>query len=67
METYRKIYIKSEADLPKVAGSFIVHTKQGDTFNDYSYPFLDNIPMSKSSWLKYIDWYLQPVEAELSS
>jgi len=57
-ETFKKIYIKSEADLPK-PGKYNVHYKQvGDDslwLRDYNEEF-------KTHWLDHIDWYLSPVK-----
>lgn len=57
MEIIRRIYIKSEADLPKEMGEYFVNIYGGDKkyypfTNDYS--FLDNTEF----WLKHINWYL---------
>jgi hypothetical protein len=55
-ELYRKVYVKSEADLPKEDGNYICLHK-GATKLDI-FPFKVN----ESHWFVEIDWYLQPVE-----
>ena len=61
MEKYKKVYIKTEEDLPKEAGHFIVCKRSGEIFRDYIYPKIDNSFPDANMWLKYIDWYLQPL------
>jgi hypothetical protein len=61
MEKYIKVWIKTEEDLPKEAGHFIVCKRSGEIFRDYIYPKIDNSFPDANMWLKYIDWYLQPL------
>ena len=56
IETYRKVYINSEADLPKEDGNYICLHK-GETKLDI-FPYKVN----ESHWFVEIDWYLQPIE-----
>jgi len=60
METiYRKVFIKSEADLPEETDHFTVHLKGKSKW------FTDNLRYEKgdnSYWMVLVDWYLQPVE-----
>jgi hypothetical protein len=58
MEIIRKIYIKSEADLPKEPEKYFVKFKNGTrtTANFTS----GNVRIEW--WLENIDWYLQPDE-----
>ena len=59
METvYRNVFIKSKADLPKY-GNYYVKWKDSE---DISLWPLQHNKSSIVFWLKYIDWYLQPVE-----
>lgn len=60
MELYKKIYIKSEADLPKEEDVYYVHIKPDNKIKEWFF----HIETDHREWLKYIDWYLQPVEAE---
>ena len=55
-ELYRKVYVKSEADLPKEDGTYICLHK-GETKLDI-FPYKVN----ESHWFVEIDWYLQPIE-----
>lgn len=65
-EYYKKVYIKSEADLPKKDGDYIVHSKtykwiglhNWKSFENESYP-----EYNQYSWLLNFDWYLQPIES----
>jgi len=56
IEIYRKVYINSEADLPKEDGNYICLHK-GETKLDI-FPYKVN----ESHWFVKIDWYLQPIE-----
>jgi len=70
MEYHKKVYIKSEADLPKEDGIYF-------TFRDktikFIHAFIGNQPERKyydgltfeAFWLKYIDSYLLPVESPI--
>jgi len=57
MEYYRKVFIKSEEDLPKEDGIVIVK----DTTNANPHYFIYN-KGCRDFWLTNIDWYLQPIE-----
>ena len=59
METkyYKKVFIKTEADLPKENKIYIVHIKD-EIVQAFKY---DN--NETNFWLSDIDWYLQPTEA----
>jgi hypothetical protein len=64
-ELYKKIWIKSEADLPKVDGIYIANSKIFDKigFWELRNHENDNYPdYCKNQWLHNIDWYLQPIE-----
>jgi hypothetical protein len=59
---YKKIEIKSEADLPVKMGDYFVHEKNRPEWDLNSYFYAsDHTPI----WLNNIAWYLQPVEEEL--
>ena len=59
METiYRKVFIKSGADLPEKADRYFVHHKKADR-NEATEWFFD---IDSDYWLSHYDWYLQPVE-----
>jgi hypothetical protein len=59
METYKKVFIRSESDLPELKGSYTACNKS----NKYTRPciFDPNDPDYVSLWLRTIDWYLQPI------
>ena len=57
-ETYRKVFIKSEADYPKTEGEYFC-CRNG--FNSVQRLIPDN---GKKSYMREIDWYLQPQEKE---
>lgn len=62
-EYYQKVYIKSEADLPR-DGIYIAHYKMYKTDSPAGtilsqYDHLNS--HKKQNWLERIDWYLQPV------
>jgi hypothetical protein len=64
-ELYKKIWIKSEADLPKVDGIYIANSKIFDKigFWELRNHENDNYPdYCKNQWLHNIDWYLQPIQ-----
>jgi hypothetical protein len=52
-EMYKKIFIKTEADLPKEEGQYFIHTLQGRMF-------YINLYTIKNYYKEVIDWYLQP-------
>ncbi len=56
-EYYKKVYIKSESDLPKEEGEYIVSSNH-DKAVEFFFP--DN-PYDISDWVEDIDWYLQPI------
>jgi len=65
-ELYKKVFIRSEADLPKEEGIYFVGIKTalyepedvGGVGSIESYHF----NCDEDNWLKEIDWYLQPIE-----
>jgi hypothetical protein len=60
-ETYRKIYIKSEADLPKERTILIAHFKHSDRWTDLIY---FNTSEDDKYWISEVDYYLNPIEQE---
>ena len=59
---YEKVFIKTEADLPKENGTYIICSTDGRL---YEKEFKKNSPAFKKSWEQWIDWYFQPVEMAL--
>jgi len=61
-ETYKKVFIKTEADLPKEHTTYIVFDKSryGKCVMYLEYNPYD--PESIADWMATIDWYLKPVE-----
>jgi hypothetical protein len=59
MKYYKQVIVKSKDDLPEEKGRYIVNLKKTGTQRDY--PFYGT-SMSVRLWLKYVDWYLVPVE-----
>lgn len=60
MELYKKIFIKSEADLPKEEGSYYAHDRSYS--NDFIITdFFDKKQHGIFNWLQNIDWYFQPL------
>jgi hypothetical protein len=57
---YKKVYIRSEADLPKEDGIYFV-AKKDSLKSNWLKPLIFTI-ISKNEWLNTIDWYLQPFE-----
>ena len=55
-ETYEKVYIKTEADLPEEDGFYIASCKN---YAVLEYHYCNEV---KRDWLKDIDWYLKPIE-----
>jgi len=59
---FKKVYIKSEADLPKEEGYYFVGTKANtDRKMDLFYWRFTNFAQGRECWLNDIDWYLLPV------
>ena len=60
METiYRKVFIKSEADLPEKDGVYFANRRE---FGETSIHYWKNNLARKRTWINGVDWYLQPVE-----
>jgi|WetSurMetagenome_2_1015567.scaffolds.fasta_scaffold00103_14 hypothetical protein len=63
-EQFRKVIIKSEADLPKETGIYTVHTVQGLhewRFDIHNKTRIGLMGSSTDEWLPVVDWYLQPI------
>jgi hypothetical protein len=60
-EIYKKVYIKSKADLPEKSGTYIVFVKDDDEINQWSYR-KDSPNDDDKDWIEYIDWWFQPVK-----
>jgi hypothetical protein len=58
-ELYKKVYIKSEVDLPKEDGVYFCHYKR---FGENSTHLFKTNLARKTTWETEIDWYLQPIE-----
>lgn len=56
METFKKVFIKSESDLPKESKDYFVGYKNGGIATVHWH---NNI----KSWLAFNDWYLLPLES----
>lgn len=55
---FKQVFIKSESDLPKEEGEYIVHYKKmGGIESNYD----PNNEKHKLNWIANIDWYLQPL------
>jgi len=66
MEYLKKVYIKSEADLPKTIGFHFISYKplpRGSCPLELEY--FDMTDERKDYWLEKIDWYLLPVESPM--
>lgn len=63
-EYFEKVYIKTEDDLPKKNGRYLVHTK--DNINEFDLHDSTVIgDLYNEAWLRTYDWYLRPVEQKL--
>ena len=63
-ELYKKVYIKSESDLPKENGTYFVRIKTPPFTQELSavgYIWAKNISKVNRFWLDKVDWYLQPI------
>jgi hypothetical protein len=60
-ETYEKVFIRSEADLPKEQGRYFYHHKKANRIEASEYLFTHD-----EFWVNHIDWYLQPISQPLS-
>ncbi len=62
MEKYIKVYIKSEADLPKVTGQYMVYVSDDDQIQQWYFnldpQYSNNF---EEDWLENVNWYLLPV------
>jgi hypothetical protein len=67
-ELFKKVYILSEADLPK-DGQYIAHYKKYDNNSPAGTVlcYFNHLNQhQKDNWLNNIDWYLQPIADELT-
>jgi hypothetical protein len=62
-ELYRKVYIKSEADLPKETGMYIVTFKDGRS-KDLWYQPNTTIALNDDYWITEVDSYFYPIDRE---
>jgi hypothetical protein len=60
-ELYRKVYIKSEADLPECTGEYIASFAL--TIHNLSFG-RDN-KENRKYWLDQVDWYLHPIGEQI--
>ena len=61
METFIKVYIKSEEDLPKVTYNYFAHRRSDSKY--IIMPWIeDDAEYGTKVWLRTCDWYLKPVE-----
>jgi hypothetical protein len=61
-ELYKKIFIKSEADLPKESGKYFYLNSCGLLNQNYGYRKFDKENTeSYNFWLNNVDWYLLPI------
>jgi hypothetical protein len=60
-QIYKKIIIKSESDLPKEDGDYIICSNKD---NPYHYTRVRSFTNDQSElfWINNVDWYLLPVE-----
>ena len=64
MEKYIKVEIKSENDLPKVDGDYIVHSKSYGWTGQANWKNFENANYPEYNqylWLLNYDWYLKPI------
>jgi hypothetical protein len=59
MELYRKIYIKSEADLPVKEQPYLGQDEKSIHWIGYYPSTSDLFEYQKDHWLNLVDWYLQ--------
>jgi hypothetical protein len=57
-ELFRRVYIHSEADLPKETGSYYAHEKDVSQHTLSLYQFISNDDLYAKDWVDVIDWYL---------
>jgi len=66
MEYYKKVYIKSEADLPKENGTYFVKIKTPPFTQELAavgFIWENDREHINGFWLNKVDWYLLPVPA----
>ena len=60
MEMFKKVYIKSEADLPTEDGEYFVFIRNGIGKDIFIW---DNAGSDREIWIETFEWYLQPISA----
>ena len=62
-ELYKKVYIKTEEDLPKESGYYFVKRRNASIPDTLYYSLLAlYIEKLKPYWVSQVDWYLIPIE-----
>lgn len=56
-QLFEKVIIKTEADLPKVNGTYYAGYKDGGSVYEYNF----DTKVDGTSWVRYFGWYLQSV------
>lgn len=62
VERFEKVEVKTEDDLPKVAGSYIACLRNGSIYEDYKFIGIDNTFPDTNHWMRHIKWWLRPVK-----
>lgn len=60
-QLYKKVYIRSESDLPKIPGIYFVHLNH-QRVSEIIYDLLGD--SDKGWWLRNVDWYFMPVRQQ---
>jgi len=64
MEMYKKVYIKSEADLPTEDGDYFGMERGSiESFMSVMSFISDWEFKNRDYWMSYVEWYLQPIPA----
>jgi hypothetical protein len=61
-QLYKKVFIHSAEDLPKVKGEYFVHRKIAEKLTSFLRFAGDGIEYENALWMRSVDWYLQPIE-----
>uniref|UniRef100_A0A6M3Y229 Uncharacterized protein n=1 Tax=viral metagenome TaxID=1070528 RepID=A0A6M3Y229_9ZZZZ len=60
-ELFKKIYVKSEADLPKKDGEYFAKLHGAYSVHECEFSMF-----YEKQWIEDIDWYLQPIEGSIT-
>jgi hypothetical protein len=66
-QIYRKVFIKSKADLPPRSGEYFAFIRDDQEIQQWTYSKSSDNDDSDVDWFSAVEWYLLPIESLESS